>query len=84
MKPASCRLKVYRTGFRANDAYSAHINMGALIDLTLERLDQLRALTRGLPEIDRAVQAGNNGPCPLSLPMRSNDVVLFMLSKVKK
>ncbi len=58
--------------------------MGAPKDLTPEQLDQLRALTRGFPEIDRAVQVGNNGPYALSLPMRNNDVVLVMLQKVKK
>lgn len=84
LKPGSYRLKVQRTGFRANDACSAYINMGAPKDLTPEQLDQLRTLTRDLPEIDGAVHVGNNGPYAFSLPMRSNDVVLVMLQKVKK
>ncbi len=58
--------------------------MGAPKGLTPEQLDRLRTLTRDLPEIDRAVHAGNNGSYAFSLPMRSNDIVLVMLQKVKK
>ena len=84
LKPGSYRLKVQRTGFRANDAYSAYIAMGAPKDLTPEQLDRLRTLTRDLPKIDRAVHVGNNGSYAFLLPMRCNDVVLVMLQKVKK
>jgi len=84
VKPGSYRLKVHRTGFRANDAYSAYINMGAPKDLTPEQLDQLRALTRDLPEIDRVVPVVDSGSYTFSLPMRSNDVVLVRLQKAKK
>jgi xylan 1,4-beta-xylosidase len=84
LKPGSYRLQVHRTGFRANDAYSAYIDMGAPKDLTPVQLDQLRTLTRDVPEIDRVVQVGEDGSCRLLLPMRSNDVVLFALEKIRK
>jgi xylan 1,4-beta-xylosidase len=79
----SYRLKVHRTGFRANDAYSAYIDMGAPRELTLAQLNQLNVLTRDLPEIDRVVRVGKKGSYAFSLPMRSNDVVLVILEKVK-
>jgi len=44
---------VYRTGFRANDAYSAYIDMGKPTALSAPQLDELKQLTRDLPETDR-------------------------------
>ena len=41
-------------------------------------------LTRDLPETDRIVQVGEIGSFDISLPMRSNDVVLVTLEKVTK
>ena len=70
------RLEVHRTGFRANDAYSAYIDMGAPRELTAAQLDQLNLLTRDLKEINRVVKVGKKGGYTFSLPMRSNDVVL--------
>jgi xylan 1,4-beta-xylosidase len=82
LKSGSYRLKVHRTGFRANDAYSAYIDMGAPKDLSPAQLDQLRNLTRDVPETDRVTQVGTNGIYEFSLPMHSNDVVLVTLERV--
>ena len=78
------RLEVHRTGFRANDAYSAYLDMGAPRELTLTQLDRLNLLTRDLPEIDRVVRVGKKGSYAFSLPMRSNDVVFVTLERIKK
>jgi xylan 1,4-beta-xylosidase len=77
------RLGVHRTGFRANDAYSAYIDMGAPRELTPTQLDRLNLLTRDLSEIDRVVGIGKKGSYALSLPMRSNDVVLVTLERIE-
>src|SRR6266496_759361 len=84
LEPASYRLRVHRTGFRANDAYSAYIEMGAPSELTPAQLEQLNNLTRDLPETDRVVRVGKDGSCEFSLPMRSNDVVLVTLERLNK
>ncbi len=84
LEPASYRLRVHRTGFRANDAYSAYIDMGAPSELTPARLERLNNLTRDLPETDRVVRVGKDGSCEFSLPMRSNDVVLVTLERLNK
>jgi xylan 1,4-beta-xylosidase len=83
LKPGSYRLKLYRTGYRANDAYSAYIDMGAPKDLTPSQLDQLKQLTRDLPEADRVVRVGKSGSCKFSLSMRSNDVALVTLERIR-
>jgi xylan 1,4-beta-xylosidase len=82
LKPGSYQLKVRPTGYRANDAYSAYIAMGAPKDLSPAQLDQLRNLTRDLPETDRVVKVVKSGYCEFSLTMHSNDVVLVTLERV--
>jgi xylan 1,4-beta-xylosidase len=84
LKAGSYRLRVRRTGFRNNDAYSAYIDMGKPKDLTPAQQEQLTKLTSDAPEIDRIVEVGKNGSCEVSLGMRSNDVVLVTLEKAKK
>ena len=84
LKPGSYRLKIYRTGFRANDAYSAYIDMGAPKELTPPQVEQLQSLTRDLPETDRVVHASKAGSYNFSLPMHSNDVVLVTLERIQK
>ena len=48
------------------------------------RSNRLTLVTRDLPEIDRVVRVGKKRSFAFSLPMRSNDVVLFTLEKVKR
>jgi len=84
LKAGSYRLNVHRTGFHANDAYSAYIEMGAPKDLSPVQLDQLRKLTRDLAETDRVVRIGKDGSYRLLLSMRSNDVVLVSLESISK
>jgi len=84
LKGGNYKLTVHRTGYRANDAYSAYIDMGAPKDLSPAQLDQLRNLTRDIPETDRVTQVGTNGAFEFSVPMHSNDVVLVTLEKLAK
>jgi xylan 1,4-beta-xylosidase len=76
---AAYRLEVHRAGFRANDAYSAYIEMGSPKDLTTAQIAHLNELTRDLPETDKVMQSGPTGTVELTVPMNSNDVVLVKL-----
>jgi len=58
--------------------------MGATENLTAAQLDQLRTLTRELPEIDRVVRVDGDGLWKLSLPTRSNDIVLVRFESLGK
>jgi xylan 1,4-beta-xylosidase len=75
----SYRLKVHRTGFRSNDAYSAYIEMGAPKNLKPAQLEELKRLTRDLPETERVVRVDKSCSYKFLLPMRSNDIVLVTL-----
>ena len=73
-------LRLFRTGYRANDAYSAYIDMGAPSGLTQAQQEELQGLTRDLPELDRTMVVGKEGTVSLDVPLRSNDVILLTLS----
>ncbi|KAA6460359.1 beta-xylosidase [Acidobacteria bacterium AB60] len=81
LKPGTYHLTLYRTGFRANDAYSEYIDMGAPKELTPAQLEKLQQLTRDLPERERDVTVGGDGSYSVSIPMHSNDVVLITMKK---
>jgi xylan 1,4-beta-xylosidase len=76
---ATYRLQVYRTGYHANDAYTAYIEIGSPKNLTAPQIARLNELTRDLPETDRVVQSGTTGTIDFTVPMNSNDTVLVKL-----
>jgi len=78
LKQGSYRLRVRRTGYRRNDAYSAYIDMGLPTSLAADQLRQLEGLTRDAFEIDTLVKT--TGQTVVDLPMRSNDIVLIELT----
>ena len=74
-------LRVYRTGYRANDAYSAYIEMGSPKSLTEQQVSQLNTFTQDLPEFDKSLRSGSTGTIEFTLPMNSNDIVLIKLTR---
>ncbi len=80
MKPGTYHVQVYRTGFKANDAYTAYIEMGKPKTLTGDQLAKLQALTVDKPET-RTVKVAANGTANVQVPMRVNDVVLVKIAK---
>ncbi|MFL6604934.1 MAG: GH39 family glycosyl hydrolase [Steroidobacteraceae bacterium] len=79
---AAYRSQVYRTGYHANDAYSAYLELGAPKDLTAEQLAHLSALTRDSPEKDRIVHSGAAGAVEVTISMNTNDIVLLKLTRM--
>lgn len=77
-------LEVHRTGYEANDAYSAYIKMGLPKDLSGHQIGQLTGLTRDLPEKQQIVRSDKTGEVTLGIPMRSNDIVLVTLTEASK
>ena len=47
-------LKCIATGYHANDAYTAYIEMGSPKELTAAQIAHLNDLTRDLPETDKS------------------------------
>jgi len=72
-------MQVYRTGFKANDAHTAYLEMGKPKTLTPAQVTQLQALTVDKPET-RQVKVAANGTASVQVPMRVNDVVLVKIA----
>ncbi len=81
---ATYRAEVHRTGFRANDAYTAYLEMGAPSELTSAEVVHLNEMTRDEPERDQNLTAGKDGSIVIEWPMQSNDVVLVTLRRQTK
>ncbi|MED5619128.1 GH39 family glycosyl hydrolase [Ideonella sp. BN130291] len=79
LTPGRYRVQVRRTGYKANDAHTAYLEMGAPKELTAQQLATLQQSSSDQPEVDRTVRVGANGRLQWSLPMRSNDIVLVTL-----
>jgi xylan 1,4-beta-xylosidase len=82
LSPGRYRLKARRTGFRANDAYTAYLDMGAPRSLTADQTARLQALTVDAPEIDVEVRVGPDGLARVALTLRQNDVVLVTIEPI--
>ena len=82
LTPGSYRMTVRGTGFRMNDAHSRYLEMGSPKELTQAQLAELQALTRDITEAPKTVRIGGNGRFSMSIPMRTNDVVLLLLEPV--
>jgi xylan 1,4-beta-xylosidase len=81
---AAYHFQMYRTGFHANDAYSAYIEMGSPKDLNPDQVTRLNELTRDLPEKDQIVRSATDGVLQIDLPMNSNDILLIELRKAEE
>ena len=76
---AAYRLQIYRTGYHANDAYTAYLEMGSPARLTESQIAQLNQSTRDIAAIDKSVRSSSQGGLALDIPMNSNDIVLVKL-----
>ena len=79
LKPGTYRLLLYRTGYKANDAYSQYVEWGLPKDLTSEQVAELQKLTNDTPEADETVSIDTDGTFRRTIPMRTNDVTLARL-----
>ncbi|MDE2501044.1 MAG: cellulase family glycosylhydrolase [Alphaproteobacteria bacterium] len=83
LKPGLYRLSLFRTGYKANDAYSQYIEWGLPKDLTPAQMAELQKLSSDAPERLIDVEVGADGKFRWEVPMRTNDVVLVKLSRVQ-
>jgi xylan 1,4-beta-xylosidase len=81
LKPGRYRLTVRRTGFRHNDPQTAYLKMGSPAKLSASQLEKLQQLTGDVPETSRIVRVPGTGAFALTIPMRTNDVVLAEMGR---
>lgn len=83
LKPGTYSFRIYRTGYKANDAYSTYIEWGRPDALTAEQIAILQKQTTDTPQSDSLVTVGKNGTFRQRITMRTNDVVLVKLTPKK-
>jgi len=72
-------VEVKRVGYKANDAYTAYLDIGAPRDLNADQVAALNRLTKDRPESFESVMAGTDGKAEIAIPMHANDVVLLTI-----
>ncbi|MDE1161333.1 MAG: cellulase family glycosylhydrolase [Acidobacteriaceae bacterium] len=77
-------VEIHRTGFHANDAYSAYLEMGAPKDLSPAQVQKLNALTADKPESRKSLVADAAGTLHVDFPMNSNDVVQLIVTPLQE
>lgn len=80
MKPGSYQVRIHRTGFERNDAYTAYLKLGSPGQLTSAQVDELQALTRDEPEL-QTLQVDASGRAQLTVAMRAYDILLVDLQR---
>ena len=80
-RPGRYRINCYRTGFNANDAYTAYLEIGSPPTLTPAQIRRLNALTEDQPRT-AAVSVGRSGTATTRVEMRANDVVLLTIERL--
>jgi len=79
---SSYHLEVHRTGYHANDAYTAYMEMGSPKELSKAQVSKLNDLTQDSAETERTVKSTSDGTVEVSIPMNSNDIVLITLQPI--
>jgi xylan 1,4-beta-xylosidase len=82
LRPGAYTVSVYRTGFRANDAHTAYLEMGAPKTLDQSQVASLQALTADRPELGK-LNVAASGVASVEVKMRVNDVVLVKIAPRK-
>jgi len=81
--PGKYALKVYRTGYRCNDAYSTYLSLGKPDQLNKQQVTQIKDLNGGAPISTEIVVIKEGRPFVKELEFHENDVYLLRLIKIQ-
>jgi len=74
-------MAVYRVGYRANDAYSAYLDLGSPNQLTKTQVAKIKTMSDGRPERVTTINIAADGMVHETLEIRDNDVCFVTLTK---
>lgn len=75
------QLEIYKVGYKANDAYTAYLEMGEPAQLNKAQVANLKNIGSGKPEATKTVKVGKDGIFRTETDLRENDVILLNLIK---
>jgi len=74
-------LRVYKTGYRANDPYTTYLDLGSPSQLTKAQVAKIKTINNGGPVIKEKITVTNGG-FSKQLHLRENDVFFVTVSKM--
>ncbi|MBN1953136.1 MAG: glycoside hydrolase [Bacteroidales bacterium] len=75
-------LKIYKAGYRANDAFTSYYDLGRPDQLTRQQVDYIKEKNSGAPESIELITIQEGVPFGKVLELRENDVYLIELNKL--
>jgi xylan 1,4-beta-xylosidase len=84
MKAGKYMLNVYKTGYQANDPYTAYFKIGSPSQLTIAQVKALKQLSSDKPVERLVVVVGASGTFERELNLRQNDVMLVKMDRVSE
>ena len=72
---------MYKTGYRANDAHTAYIDLGRPNQLSKQEVEKLKEISSDKPVIKESFSLKKNQSFSRSFEMRENDVFLIKILK---
>ncbi|HEY4150709.1 MAG TPA: hypothetical protein VGM41_17345 [Chitinophagaceae bacterium] len=80
LKPGKYNVRIYKTGYQANDPYSAYFEMGSPSQLTLAQVKMLKQQDADDPIEQGTVTVNTSGNFEKQLDIRQNDVFLIRIN----
>jgi xylan 1,4-beta-xylosidase len=81
LPPGNYTQTVYRVGYRANDAYTSYLDLGAPAQLTHAQVEHLRADSDGKASLETSITISHEGCFECELALHENDVYLVILQR---
>ncbi len=75
-------LKIYKVGYRNNDAYTSYVDMGRPSQLSKQQVEQIKELNNGSPISSEIVNVKEGAAFLKILDMSENDVLFLNLIKM--
>lgn len=79
--PGRYRVDIYKTGYKANDAYNAYLDMGLPDQLSRQQVIQLKQASNDKP-VSSFITIGATRSYTQTIGLRENDVLLITLNKL--
>jgi xylan 1,4-beta-xylosidase len=83
LQPGKYLVSVYKTGYQANDPYTAYFKMGSPSQLTRAEVTTLKQQDSDAPVERHTVTIGADGGFGRQLELRQNDVLLITINHVR-
>ncbi len=83
LPPGKYELKVYKTGYRANDPYTTYLDLKSPSQLTRHQVEMIKQKNNGAPIMQKIIDVNADKAFRESLSLRENDVFLITMNKQK-